>query len=160
MTQLDHAELLVTRARTGDSRRRRPARIRAVDRGGARHADRRGGEPGASPPILSPRRCRALATTRSGPFVGREVERDRLGAAVRAAASGTPRVALVAGEPGIGKTRLIAEAATAHAAGSTVLYGRCDEELGMPFQPFVEALRFFAEHHPVPAVRAARPLSG
>jgi predicted ATPase len=55
---------------------------------------------------------------------------------------------LVAGEPGIGKTRLAAETArTAHARGATVLCGHCDEELGVPFQPFVEALRYYVDQH-------------
>src|SRR5207253_1575565 len=35
-----------------------------------------------------------------------------------------------------------------HAAGGTVLFGRCDEEVGAPFQPFVEALDHFALHTP------------
>jgi predicted ATPase len=57
------------------------------------------------------------------------------------------RVAFVAGEPGVGKTRLSAElAARAHALGATVLAGRCDEDLGVPYQPFVEALRHFVDH--------------
>jgi tetratricopeptide (TPR) repeat protein len=48
---------------------------------------------------------------------------------------------LVAGEPGIGKSRLAAEfARTAHAGGAAVLFGRCDEGMGVPYQPFVEAL--------------------
>jgi DNA-binding SARP family transcriptional activator len=48
---------------------------------------------------------------------------------------------LIAGEPGVGKTRLAA--AVAHQAakdGTLVLFGRCDEGLRVPYQPFVEAL--------------------
>ncbi len=57
------------------------------------------------------------------------------------------RVAWVRGEPGIGKTRLVAEVArAAHESGDVVLYGRCDETLGAPFQPFVEALRHWVAH--------------
>ena len=42
-------------------------------------------------------------------------------------------MALLSGEPGIGKTRLATYAALeARAQGATVLYGRCDEELGLP----------------------------
>ena len=48
---------------------------------------------------------------------------------------------LLAGEPGIGKTRLLAEAARlAHEDGATVRYGRCYEEPVAPYEPFAEAL--------------------
>jgi hypothetical protein len=51
-------------------------------------------------------------------------------------------VVLLAGEPGIGKTRTIAEVAeTARAQGALVLWGRCYEgEAARSFGPFVEAL--------------------
>ncbi len=49
------------------------------------------------------------------------------------------------GEPGIGKTRLAAElAARLQMSGATVLWGRCDPELGIPYQPFVELLTHYA----------------
>jgi predicted ATPase len=55
-------------------------------------------------------------------------------------------VVLVAGEAGIGKTRLLAEFARAvHGRGALVLYGRCEEERGVPYQPFVEALEPVAD---------------
>jgi tetratricopeptide (TPR) repeat protein len=54
---------------------------------------------------------------------------------------------LVAGEPGIGKTRLAVQLAIlVHDEGGLVLAGRCDEDLGVPYQPFVEALRHYAAH--------------
>jgi class 3 adenylate cyclase/tetratricopeptide (TPR) repeat protein len=84
----------------------------------------------------------ALTTGSQGRFVGRAAEYDRLLAAWKDASTGTRRVALLSGEPGVGKTRLAAEVARlAHDDGATVLYGRCDEDLGVPYQPFVEALR-------------------
>ena len=56
---------------------------------------------------------------------------------------------LVAGEPGIGKTRLAAELCRrAHADGATVLLGRSTEEALTPYQPFVEALRHYAASSP------------
>jgi hypothetical protein len=62
------------------------------------------------------------------------------------AATASRRLVLMAGEPGIGKTRLAAEVARqAHDEGALVLYGRCDDELGVPFQPFVEALDWYLE---------------
>jgi class 3 adenylate cyclase len=84
----------------------------------------------------------ALLTDAGRVFVGREAEVERLGQLWKLAVAGGPRLALLAGEPGIGKTRLAAELAkAAHAEGAVVLVGRCDEDLGVPYQPFVEALR-------------------
>ncbi len=52
---------------------------------------------------------------------------------------------VIGGEPGIGKTRLASEFAnTVHEQGALVLYGRCDDGLAVPYQPFVEALRPYA----------------
>jgi class 3 adenylate cyclase len=82
-------------------------------------------------------------------FVGRAAEVERLSQLWKDAGAGERRVALLAGEPGIGKTRLAAElAAQLHDEGATVLAGRCDEDLGVPYQPFVEALRHFVDHTP------------
>ena len=54
---------------------------------------------------------------------------------------GDGRLLLVDGDPGIGKTRLVAELARAvEAEGALVLWGRCDEDPVAPFQPFAEAL--------------------
>ena len=47
---------------------------------------------------------------------------------------GEARLVLVAGEGGIGKTRVVAELA-AGADDVTVLYGRCDEEELVPEEP-------------------------
>jgi tetratricopeptide (TPR) repeat protein len=59
-------------------------------------------------------------------------------------------VVLVAGEAGMGKTRLTSELATrARAAGFEVLLGRCLDLVGteLPYQPFVEALRPLRDGH-------------
>ncbi|MDQ4134164.1 MAG: AAA family ATPase, partial [Actinomycetota bacterium] len=75
-------------------------------------------------------------------FVGRERARAHLDAAWRRARGRARQGLLVCGEPGIGKTTLMADTARAvHRSGATVLYGRCDEELGVAYQPFAEALR-------------------
>ena len=59
------------------------------------------------------------------------------------------RAAFVTGEPGIGKTRLVSEfARDAHADGTLVLAGRCDDDLSLPYQPFVEALEHLVAHAP------------
>ena len=84
------------------------------------------------------RRC----SSGPGPFVGRGSELERLLAAWQIALAGGVRTVLIAGEPGVGKTRLAGEwSQRAYAQGACVLYGRCDEDLGAPYQPFAEALR-------------------
>jgi class 3 adenylate cyclase len=90
-------------------------------------------------------------------FVGRDGELERLGRLWKEATTGELRVALLAGEPGVGKTRLAAELARrVHDEGATVLAGRCDEDLGVPYQPFVEALRHFVDHAPLLSERLGR----
>ncbi|MDT5117464.1 MAG: hypothetical protein QOE30_3203, partial [Mycobacterium sp.] len=77
-----------------------------------------------------------------GPFVGRGRELERLLSAWQTALAGGVRTVLIAGEPGVGKTRLAGEwSKQAYEQGAVVLYGRCDEDLGAPYQPFAEALR-------------------
>jgi hypothetical protein len=84
-------------------------------------------------------------------FVAREGELQRLHQLWKEAIAGERRIALLGGEPGIGKTRLAAElAADLHGQGALVLAGRCDEDLGVPYQPFVECLRHYVTHVPEP----------
>lgn len=90
----------------------------------------------------------------SGPFAGRARETEALRSAWKRAASGERLLALVAGEPGIGKTRLVAEHARAvHHDGAIVLYGRCDEEGLLPYQPFVEAVHHLVSSMPPDRLR-------
>jgi len=78
----------------------------------------------------------------SFPFSGRSAELDRITGLWKESAEGARRVVFVSGEPGIGKTRLVTELCrVAHDRGATVMWGRCDEELGIPYEPFAEALR-------------------
>jgi class 3 adenylate cyclase/tetratricopeptide (TPR) repeat protein len=80
-------------------------------------------------------------------YIGRDTLRDRLAEQWAAARAGSPRTVLLAGEPGVGKTRTAADVARhAFGEGALVLYGRCDEDLGVPYQPFVEALTAYADH--------------
>ncbi|OBI22318.1 hypothetical protein A5712_12835 [Mycobacterium sp. E2327] len=77
-----------------------------------------------------------------GPFVGRGRELERLFSAWQTALVGGTNAVLIAGEPGVGKTRLAGEwSRQAYDQGALVIYGRCDEDLGAPYQPFAEALR-------------------
>src|SRR3970040_1769085 len=91
------------------------------------------------------------ARTRRAGFVGRGRELAALHAMLDETASrGSGRVALISGEPGIGKTRLLAEGADRAAAqGWLVLSGRAYESEGMPpYLPFVEVLRQYVQACP------------
>jgi DNA-binding CsgD family transcriptional regulator len=81
------------------------------------------------------------------PFVGRDAELAALTADLDAALAGRGAVVLLAGEPGIGKTRLAEElAAQASARGALVLWGRCWEGEGAPaFWPWVQVVRAYVQ---------------
>ena len=82
-----------------------------------------------------------LATRRARNLAGRERElRTGVATVARGRVSGVAPVFLVVGEPGIGKTRVLAELAGRGAdAGDLVLVGRCTES-GGAFEPFLDAL--------------------
>jgi DNA-binding SARP family transcriptional activator len=94
---------------------------------------------------LRPPAAAADAPSR-GVFVGRELELAELVAGLDDAFGGRGRLLLLAGEPGIGKSRLADElAAQARARGGRVLFGRCWEAGGAPsFWPWTQALRAYA----------------
>ena len=75
-------------------------------------------------------------------LVGRQRELELLWRQLQAAADGALRVALIAGEPGIGKTRLLDTVAQrAGREGIVVLRGGASEAEGMPpYLPFLDAL--------------------
>ena len=80
------------------------------------------------------------------PCVGRRDQAEKLDAAWKSALTGQARLVLLAGEPGIGKTRLVARfAAEVHESGAAVVFGRCDEDLLRPYQPFVEIIEQLVE---------------
>jgi class 3 adenylate cyclase len=82
-------------------------------------------------------------------LAGRDAEYEQVKVAWKEASTGARRAVLVAGEPGIGKTRLAAELGRAvELDGGFVLLGRCDDGLGVPYQPFVEALAHVVGHVP------------
>jgi DNA-binding SARP family transcriptional activator/tetratricopeptide (TPR) repeat protein len=93
-----------------------------------------------TPPALPP----GLARRERSPFVGREDSLGWLRAQWSEALGGSGRLGLIAGDPGIGKTRLAAELArAAHEEGAAVLLGRCQEEALISYQPFVEAFGWY-----------------
>jgi eukaryotic-like serine/threonine-protein kinase len=81
------------------------------------------------------------------PFVGRADELTALATDLDAAVAGHGGVVLLAGEPGIGKTRLAEElAARATARGALALWGRCWEGEGAPaFWPWVQLVRGYVQ---------------
>ena len=119
---------LVTRLRTGPSRETQQLAEALRD-----HVT-------SPPPTAFP--VRLLRADRAA-FVGRERELARIDAAWRRAVAGgvAAQVVLLAGEAGIGKSRIVARfAAEAGASGATVLYGACEEQSLVPYAPFSEAV--------------------
>jgi DNA-binding CsgD family transcriptional regulator len=78
-------------------------------------------------------------------FIGRGAELGALRDSLDRAREGSPMTALVGGEAGIGKSRLVAELGTiASQSGALVLEGGCislGSDEGLPFAPIAEALR-------------------
>jgi DNA-binding SARP family transcriptional activator len=87
-------------------------------------------------------------------FVGREYELALLLSCVRE----RRRLALITGDPGAGKTRLMFELGrVASSEGISMLFGRCQREPLAPYEPFVQALR---EHVAEVGAAAVAPLAG
>jgi class 3 adenylate cyclase len=103
-----------------------------------------------------PESVRALAALSDGVFLGRESETRQLRAAVDEALAGGGRVFLVAGEAGIGKTRLASEIETyANLRGAHVLWGRCYEGEGAPaYWPWVQVIRSYVQTREPDALRS------
>src|SRR5215211_6231394 len=111
-------------------------------------------EPAAEPPVVT-----VPGPPPPGPvpgaFVGRQPELRRLRAALADARVGRRRTVLVAGEAGIGKTRLVTELASlAESDGAVVLAGRCDQHLGVPYLPLREAVGRHLAGYPSERLRA------
>ncbi len=89
------------------------------------------------PPALPPR----LVAAGQMPLVGRRAELETLERLWTDVEHGRRQVLFVGGEPGAGKTRLVAEAAGALADHDVaVLVGTSNLDTGIPYQPFIEML--------------------
>ncbi|MEO8125045.1 MAG: AAA family ATPase, partial [Burkholderiales bacterium] len=88
-------------------------------------------------------------------FVGRRRELDALDAALRHCIEAEPRVVLLAGEPGIGKTSTAQEIARrATSLGVLALWGRCPEDPGAPpYWPWLQLIRRYIAQHDETALR-------
>lgn len=76
---------------------------------------------------------------------------------------GSRQVVFIGGEPGAGKSRLLAEVATAlYRQDTTVLVGGCIAELGLPYQPFAEPIETILPalvRDEIPGEAGDRPIS-
>jgi hypothetical protein len=89
-----------------------------------------------------------LARRAATPIAGRTRELALLAAPWRDDAE-HPSVASLSGEPGIGKSTLVAAVAReAHERGTIVLYGRAEEDPIVPYAAVVQALRHYIRHAP------------
>ena len=90
------------------------------------------------------------------PFVGRQAEQDKLTARLDDVSQGRGALALIGGEPGVGKTRLSEELlADARERGMLAFTGHCYEEGTAPFTPFVEILEQMMREIPAGVLREA-----
>jgi tetratricopeptide (TPR) repeat protein len=96
----------------------------------------------------------ALAEPSLRPFVGRGAEHAAIVDLLAAARARRGGVVLVAGDAGIGKTRLVEEATTSLPPGR-VHWGRCHETEGAPaYWPWTQALRSYVRSAPAERLRA------
>jgi DNA-binding SARP family transcriptional activator len=110
---------------------------------------------GAEPQVLAALPPGLVAIT-APPMAGRAAELERIAERWREVQRGACRAVIAHGEPGIGKTRLIGEAArAAHADGGLVLFGRCEREALTPYQAIVDALRTYVRTIPRAALASA-----
>lgn len=97
-----------------------------------------------------------MALLRKLPFVGRQAEYETLLKKLAEAANGRGSVVLLAGEPGIGKTRLTEEFCEHASSSATVVRGNCYEsDVAPPFGPWLEALRSLIDRLPEDNLREA-----
>ncbi|MDQ1034283.1 DNA-binding CsgD family transcriptional regulator [Streptomyces sp. V3I8] len=100
-------------------------------------------------------------TAFTAPFIGRRDELARLARVLDRTRAGEARAVLVAGDAGVGKTRMLAEAA-GHAAGTgtTVVTGHCVDlgDVGLPYLPFTEILGMLAADDRFAGAMAAHPV--
>ncbi|MGI8802580.1 MAG: ATP-binding protein [Solirubrobacteraceae bacterium] len=96
-------------------------------------------------PALPPR----LRSVPETAYVGRSAERRTLLECWDRVVDSDRQVAIISGEPGIGKTRLVTQTArTAVPDHALILYGRCDEDQGVPYYAWREVLRDYVQTAP------------
>ena len=87
-----------------------------------------------------------MALLRRLPFVAREAEYETLIRKLAEAGNSRGLIVMLAGEPGIGKTRLAEEFCDQASSSAMMIRGNCYEgDASPPFGPWVEALRSLVE---------------
>jgi DNA-binding CsgD family transcriptional regulator/tetratricopeptide (TPR) repeat protein len=97
----------------------------------------------------------------STPLIGREDELARLTGVLERARAAEARAVLIAGDAGVGKTRMLDEVSVLAArAGMTVLTGHCVDlgDVGLPYLPFTEILGVLAGDARFADALAAHPV--
>jgi DNA-binding CsgD family transcriptional regulator/tetratricopeptide (TPR) repeat protein len=103
----------------------------------------------------------SLRSTSVSPFVGRAAELEKLRTLLPRAGGEAGRLGLIAGEPGVGKSRMVREFAVEAAGdGALVLYGSCDAAVSTPYGPFVEALDHLVRVTDIAELRTALGAGG
>jgi DNA-binding CsgD family transcriptional regulator len=102
-----------------------------------------------------------LPTVFNTPLIGRDDELARLFGVLERARGGEARAVLIAGDAGVGKTRVLDEVAGRAAKdGMTVLVGHCVDlgDVGLPYLPFTEVLGALAGDERFAGVLAGHPV--
>lgn len=110
------------------------------------------------PQLISvPRASRVGDAPRDADFVGRAAEISELAREIGSMLAGRPRVRLIVGEAGIGKTRMAEEIARlAEQDGVQALWGRSHDDAGEPpFWPWAQAIRAYVARRSDDELRAA-----
>ena len=121
----------------------RRQRNEAASADGGRERRGRGRASVVNLPVVGWEDVPVLRRATSPVLIGRAGERARLDAAFRSASAGAPVTVLVAGEAGIGKTRLVTEFANDVCHEARVLAGACIDER-VPYSPVADVLRSLA----------------
>ncbi|HKG43118.1 MAG TPA: BTAD domain-containing putative transcriptional regulator [Gaiellaceae bacterium] len=99
---------------------------------------------GRTQPVVASTLVRPLTDGRRAPrtlLVGRDAEVERLGTSVEELKAGRGQALLLVGEPGMGKTRMLAELESIAGDDVTWLEGHCLSYGGLTSWPFIEIVR-------------------
>jgi DNA-binding SARP family transcriptional activator len=110
-------------------------------------------------PVRHDRPRPGLELRETGAFIGRHREIDVIDRVWAQALSGQPRLVLIGGPAGIGKSALADHVAQRHAAlGARVIVGTCDTDPASDYEPLPQLIRAMVEIAPPELL--ARPLLG